>query len=75
MNFLHNFFYVFAKDIYFDFFKKMSCYYLPYFNFEQCHLTQFYYLTLTVLRADLIDAKFTYPGVLRALHIGPNFKV
>ena len=34
------------------------------------------YLTPTnILWADLIDPKFTYPGVLQAEHICPNFKV
>ena len=28
-----------------------------------------------MLWADLIDPKFTYPGVLQAEHICPNFKV
>ena len=33
------------------------------------------YLTLTVLRADLNGPNLSYPRVLRAVHIGPNFDV
>ena len=36
---------------------------------------QGYTLALTVLRADLNGPNFTYPGVLWAVHIGPNFDI
>ena len=32
-------------------------------------------LTFTVLREDVNSPKFSYPGFLWAIHIGPNFKV
>ena len=38
-------------------------------------LFNFYLLSLTVLRADLNGPNFSYPRVLRAVHIGPNFDV